>query len=141
MASRLRQIQEALSRAASRLRQLLGGKVPRATRFEIETPLLWRGLGEMDWHKGKTENISSSGLLFKAESLMEVGRPVEVSLVLPAEVGGDSGAVVLWQGEIVRTVLSPASDAMPTLAARILGENADAEAFLDVTGNKDPTIK
>ena len=39
----------------------------RAQRFNLHLPLKYRLLGEDGWHRGTTENISRSGLLFQAE--------------------------------------------------------------------------
>src|SRR5215813_4306965 len=39
----------------------------RAQRFQLHLPLKYRRLGEKIWHEGTTENISRSGMLFKAE--------------------------------------------------------------------------
>ena len=92
---------------------------PRAQRFAIQMPLRYRRSGEVAWHEGKTENISRSGVLFQAEELLEMNTPVELSFALPVEVGGEAGAVVFCQSQIVRTVLPPATDARPALAALI----------------------
>ncbi len=65
-------------------------------------------------------NISLSGVLFRAEQMMEEGTPVEMNFALPPEMGWEPGAVVLWPGQIVRAVPPTAIDASPALAAKIL---------------------
>ncbi len=105
--------------------------VARAQRFPLHLPLRYRARGESAWQTGWTENISSSGVLFQAASIFKLAAPVELSFVLPGEVGGAGGGVVYCHGEIVRTIMPPASDAPPAMAARILdyhfqrGDNGD----------------
>ncbi len=94
--------------------------VARAQRFPLHLPLRYRAQGETAWQTGWTENISSSGVLFRATSVISLATPVELSFVLPGEVGGAGGAVVYCHGKIVRTIMPPASDTPPALAARIM---------------------
>jgi PAS domain S-box-containing protein len=92
----------------------------RAQRFQLHLPLRYRRLGESDWHEGTTENISRSGMLFKAEEALQPSAQLEINLVLPAEIAGLSATEVVCRGEVVRTV-APRGEAMsPALAARIL---------------------
>ena len=94
--------------------------ISRAPRFSIQIPLRYRPSGEIGWSEGRTENISRSGVLFEAEQIIGVETRVEISLMLPMEIAGEAGAEVVCRGQIVRTVLPPATDAPPELAARIL---------------------
>lgn len=92
----------------------------RAQRFAIQMPLRYRASGEAEWLEGETEDISRTGVLFRALDILEDNTPVEFTFALPAEVGGETGATVFCHGQIVRTVLPATSDAAPALAARIL---------------------
>jgi PAS domain S-box-containing protein len=92
----------------------------RAPRFNLHLPLKYRLLGENDWRKGTTENISRSGVLFEAEELLTPNAQVEINLVLPTEIGGLSAAEVVCRGEVVRTVEPEAPTMHPALAAKIL---------------------
>jgi len=92
----------------------------RARRLRIEVPLRYRQIGENDWRAGKTENISRSGMLFRAEQIIPTNVQLEINLVLPAEIAGLSAAEVTCRGEIVRTVEAPEPAMPPALAARIL---------------------
>lgn len=93
---------------------------PRAQRFDIQLPLSYRACGETTWRRGRTEDISCSGVLFWAEQGLKVNTQVEMIFELPVEVGGEIGADVICRGEIVRSVLSGKTDAGGLLAASIL---------------------
>ena len=92
----------------------------RAQRFNLTLPLRYRLLGEQDWRSGTTENISRSGLLFRADELLQPSAQLEINLVLPAEIAGLSAAEVICRGEIVRSVRPENTGIQPALAAKIL---------------------
>jgi PAS domain S-box-containing protein len=92
----------------------------RAQRFHLQLPLRYRRLGEQNWHDGKTENISRSGMLFQANELLQPSSQLEINLVLPAEIAGLSATEVVCRGEVVRTVEPNGGSLVPALAARIL---------------------
>ena len=92
----------------------------RAQRFQLHLPLRYRRLGESDWHEGTTENISRSGMLFKADEALQPSAQLEINLVLPAEIAGLSATEVVCRGEVVRTVAPRGEAVSPALAARIL---------------------
>ncbi len=107
--------------------------VRRAPRFLIQIPLRYRPSGETAWRQGQTRNISRSGLLFQVEQLLGVDTPLEITFVLPGEVGGKGGAEVFCEGQVVRAALSSAKDAPVNLAARIL-----AYGFMRSEGEEVP---
>jgi len=92
----------------------------RAQRFQLHLPLRYRRLGEAQWHVGKTENISRSGLLFQTDDVLQPNSQLEINLVLPAEIAGLAGTEVVCRGEVVRTVEKKGDTVSPALAARIL---------------------
>ncbi len=92
----------------------------RAQRFQLHLPLRYRRLGENNWHEGKTENISRSGMLFQAEEALQPSAVLEINLVLPQEIAGLSETEVVCRGEVVRTVQPNGGTVTPALAARIL---------------------
>jgi DNA-binding response OmpR family regulator len=92
----------------------------RAQRFQLHLPLRYRRLGETQWHVGKTENISRSGLLFQSDDVLQPNAQLEINLVLPAEIAGLAGTEVVCRGEVVRTVERQGESVSPALAARIL---------------------
>jgi hypothetical protein len=92
----------------------------RAQRFNLHLPLKYRPLGEPDWRDGTTENISRSGMLFRAEESLPENVQLEINLVLPAEIAGLSAAEVVCRGEVVRSLRSEKSTIGPALAAKII---------------------
>jgi PAS domain S-box-containing protein len=92
----------------------------RAQRFQLHLPLRYRRMGEKHWYVGETENISRSGMLFKASEALQPNAIVEINLVLPAEIAGLSETEVVCRGEVVRTVERQGKEMNPALAARIL---------------------
>ncbi|HXP15601.1 MAG TPA: ATP-binding protein [Terriglobales bacterium] len=92
----------------------------RATRFDLHLPVKYRLVGESGWREGTTENISRSGMLFRAEESVAPNAQLEINLVLPAEIAGLAAAEVVCRGEVVRTVQTGADTVSPTLAAKIL---------------------
>ena len=92
----------------------------RAPRFNLHLPMKYRQLGENDWHTGTTENISRTGVLFRAEERISPAAQLEINLVLPVEVAGLSPAEVVCRGEVVRAVEGKQTATMPALAAKIL---------------------
>jgi PAS domain S-box-containing protein len=101
---------------------LIKDRVPslRAQRFKLSLPLRYRLVGEEEWRQGTTENISRSGVLFRAEELLQPTAQLEISMMLPAEIAGLSAAEVVCRGEIVRAVEAENAAANPALAAKIL---------------------
>ena len=110
-------IQSAATQHALRAREV---PATRAQRFQLHLPLRYRRLGEKEWHEGKTENISRSGMLFQADEPLQPTVQLEINLVLPAEIAGLSDTEVVCRGEVVRTIESQGSALTPALAARIL---------------------
>ncbi len=92
----------------------------RAQRFNLHLPLKYRLIGEHDWLAGTTENISRSGLLFRAQEAVAANAQLEINLVLPAEIAGLASAEVVCRGEVVRTVEGETPSMNPALAAKIL---------------------
>ena len=122
----------ALSALGFKVREQLSS-VLRARRFNLQVPLRYRRLGEIEWSKGTTENISRSGMLFRAEQVIQPQVQLEINLVLPPEITGLSTAEVVCKGEVVRALLSDTATMRPAVAAKILhyefphGAHAGAE--------------
>src|SRR5262249_60480033 len=76
----------------------------RAQRFNLQLPHRYRLAGVLDWHAGTTENISRSGVLFRAEEMVQPAAQREISLVLPAEIARAPSADVSCREEVVRAI-------------------------------------
>jgi PAS domain S-box-containing protein len=105
--------------AQMRVREKLSSPF-RAQRFNLHLPLKYRLVGEGDWRQGTTENISRSGMLFRAEEMIPPNAMLEINLVLPAEIAGLSAAEVVCRGEVVRALEPEEPTMSPALAAKIL---------------------
>ncbi len=70
----------------------------RAQRFALEMPVRYRPVGEMEWLEGTTQNISYSGLLFRAGRALDIDTPVEISITLPVS----TASQLTCQARIVR---------------------------------------
>ena len=100
-------------------------KIPpfRARRFNLHLPLRYRPVGEKTWRPGTTENISRSGLLFRATETLLPSAQLEINLVLPVEIAGIAATEVVCRGEVVRSETAKPGEAgklNPALAAKIL---------------------
>jgi len=89
-----------------------------AQRFALQIRVRYRLGGEGGWRHGETENISSSGVLFRSHCAAEAGTPLELCLILPPLSSG-AAAQVICRGVIVRSALADNND-LPALAVRIL---------------------
>jgi hypothetical protein len=88
----------------------------RSRRFPFHLPVRYRPVGEEGWRRGRTENISGSGVLFRAEALMSVATPIEIAFELPI---GPRAPVVFCFGRVVRTVPGGGAAEQPAVAAAI----------------------
>lgn len=94
-------------------------EIPRAPRFPNEGPIRFRPGGTGEWYQGVMFNVSQSGVVFRADQIMDVNTPVEMNFVLPVEIAGKEGAVVMCRGEVVRTTMPKTDDNRPLIAATI----------------------
>jgi hypothetical protein len=98
----------------------LDGETPlntmRAPRFPLQLSVAYRPLGADEWRIAETENISRSGVLFRAKESVDVHTHIELRLKLPAP-GSVANPEVTCRGRVVRTV-SP-SDGQPLYGSAI----------------------
>jgi hypothetical protein len=66
-----------------------------------------------------TENISRSGVLFRAPDVVEESTPLDMHFALPLQVSGDAAPVVVCRGVVVRAVHPESPDVLPAVAATI----------------------
>jgi len=92
----------------------------RAQRFAIQAPLRYRETNNVEWLEGRTENISDSGVLFRALEILQLNTPVELTFVLPVNKCAEVGATVFCQGRTIRTIMPARTDESPSMAVKIL---------------------
>jgi PAS domain S-box-containing protein len=95
------------------------GGLPRAPRYALRMPLRYRRAGDIYWNEGTTENISRSGVLFRAPEVIAPATPVEFTFLLPMSFSGREGASVSCGGLIVRAVLPESASELAALAVKI----------------------
>jgi hypothetical protein len=93
----------------------------RAKRFPIHIPIHYRKTHTSRWLDGRTENISYSGVLFRAECLLQPKTTVELRFELPAAFLGEAPGEIFSKGAVVRVEESPISAIPPALAVHIDG--------------------
>ena len=75
----------------------------RAQRFPIRVPIRYRIPRSRDWFEAYTENVSRSGVLFRAECDFEPTTTLDLRLELPPINNKDGlHAEVVCKGEVVR---------------------------------------
>ena len=79
-------------------------EVSRAQRYEIDTAIRFRVMGESTWYEGMTENISISGVLIRADQFLEPNTTVEMKFFLPVELWRERAAEVFCRGVVVRSL-------------------------------------
>ena len=85
----------------------------------MQIPMKYRGTGSSDWLSGTTANISASGVLFVADSILERGVPLEMRFVFPGRIASVPRGRVMCHGRIVRVQPLASAGNRPTLAATI----------------------
>ncbi len=82
-------------------------------------PMSYRPLGESEWRKALTANVSRTGVLFHTESALAPETKLEMKLTLPASIAGRAAGEVLCRGEIVRNLPADPLHPQPAVAATI----------------------
>jgi hypothetical protein len=96
-----------------------GERVARSQRFPIKIPLRYRIFGKGEWLRGRTVDISSSGVFFRCHLSAERGTRVEVNFVLLNSPVKQSGLEVACTGEVVRLEPPPSTEYQAALAVKI----------------------
>jgi PilZ domain len=86
---------------------------PRAPRFAIPIAIRYRTPADATWLEGWTENISKSGVLFRADREIELGTPVEMMMEIPTWIATPVAGATLCRGRIVRAVPPRRSKIVP----------------------------
>jgi hypothetical protein len=77
---------------------------PRARRISVEVQIQFREPGSEEWHPGVIRNVSESGVLIFADGLLPAGAEVELKFVMPKEISGQEGALVITSGTVARVM-------------------------------------
>jgi hypothetical protein len=80
----------------------------RAPRFPLHLSVRYRRVGDRQWRRGQTENISRSGVLIRGEDPLEIDATVELMVALAVRSAAATTGEVQCSGRVVRTI-SPAS--------------------------------
>jgi hypothetical protein len=94
--------------------------LPRAERYAIPIAILYRSPGELNWLPGLTENISRSGVLFRAERRLEPNTPLEMMLDLPTIISTSASGNALRRGRVVRALPPSPLENRPAVAAAFI---------------------
>ena len=93
---------------------------PRARRIKLNgREMKYREVGTAAWHWGTVENVSQTGILFRAAEVMEQNAEVEMILELPSEIIGQQHAQVIARGMVVRSIPAENGKDKPAIAAGI----------------------
>ena len=92
----------------------------REARYAIRGTLIYREAGENDWHKGVTENLSATGVLFRGEAPVPLNTPLEMSITPPKGLDRKSADSIFCWGKVVRAALDAGSTSTkPVYAVKI----------------------
>jgi len=89
--------------------------VERAERRVLQIPMRYRIDGQEDWSNGETVNLSETGILFSADSMLEVNDKLVITFqTLGAPMLSSSTRLA----RVVRRVLSNWPETRPLIAVR-----------------------
>ena len=86
---------------------------PRERRHAHVVPVQYRVAGSAEWLSGTSENLSRSGVLFRAESRVEEGAAIEVELEMPQDITGDAQTKVVCRAKVARLTVVEATSKKP----------------------------
>jgi hypothetical protein len=88
---------------------------PRARRIKRDLVLHYRVMGWNEWHRGRIQDVSQSGIFFRTMSPLRINQRLEMVFEMPAEILGAEGQKVIAVGCIVRcAVVRGEKEAEPT---------------------------
>ncbi len=83
---------------------------PRERRLKHAVPLMYRIGRSEEWLPGTSENISRSGLLFRAPVTVADGSSIQIKLEMPKELTGEKPAEVVCRASVARVTHVEATD-------------------------------
>ena len=66
--------------------------------------MLYREAGNPNWLEGQTENISRSGVLFRAKNPIHPDTQIQLLIEIPLEVAGSDAGLSMCEARAVRVV-------------------------------------
>ena len=88
----------------------------RPQRVSLSVQARYRTPGEERWHKGRTENISQTGVLIRGIRLFSAKMKVEIVMTVPAGILKDAAGELLFIGAVARLLPPLGSGGLPGLA-------------------------
>jgi hypothetical protein len=82
----------------------------RAPRFRLDLTVRYRAVGDEEWRQAKTGNISSTGVLVRAEDALPLDTRLELRMALSLHEPAARGGEVSCVGRVVRLVVDPEAD-------------------------------
>ena len=75
-----------------------------ARRYDLSLPIIIRipTERELDTQQGKTRDVSTRGLYFVVEQILEAGSELDITMTLPAEITHGTEVFVRALGKVVR---------------------------------------
>jgi hypothetical protein len=83
----------------------------RAPRFRLDLTVRYRAVGDGEWRQAKTGNISSTGVLVRAEDAVPVDTRLELRVTLSVNDPAARNGEVACVGRVVRVVGAPEGSA------------------------------
>jgi hypothetical protein len=91
-------------RRVANLSLVLNEQHMRAPRFPLQLSVRYRKIGDREWRRGETENVSRSGALIRMEAPLDVDASVELRVTLAVPTSGVDTAEVRCRARVVRSV-------------------------------------
>jgi hypothetical protein len=77
--------------------------MPRKRRFPVHWSLEYRRIDDGEWRRGRTVNMSLTGVLFEAAEPLSANDSVELSIMFQTPGQHAASSVVRTRGYVVRT--------------------------------------
>ena len=102
----------------------------RLNRFPLRTPIRFKAIGlaaDQSEHFTEVLNVSQGGFYFATSAPLQIGMPIEASLVMPTEVTGDKPKETHCRARVVHVRNEPYGDGR-------MGFGAEIETFVSMPG-------
>lgn len=94
-----------------------GKTISRAQRFSIKAMMHYRVVGEERWYAGNVDNMSSTGILFHGERVININSPIEVAVHIPGSAAAGHRSKMVSRGTIVRLMRDTVDPHLTMMAA------------------------